>query len=143
MEMTITVPRIGTVEKQVQLAQKQASARRLSLDDIKAARVAYRAGLRYAAQMGIDPATVRVEIDGGAVPNSYKFWADTTLLILEKGEASASRASARFTAGGDDGQFCVRMLAPDKRKSREIPPLRLWKENQRGRKVAGEWVFDL
>lgn len=68
--------------------------------------------LAFAKKHGAVPEDVYVEVNGGGVPNSYRYRAESTTLTLSNGVIKAIRGAARKGPRGDVTEVVSRVKMP-------------------------------
>lgn len=114
---------LDAVHQAVDRAQHGARARLLDNHDVEHALKLYRRALRWARRHGLQLG--RVIIDGGAVPNSYKYRAESTYLELSpENGIRAFRGPSHTASRGNSPTVRVAFVVDESDTSRgpDFPP---------------------
>lgn len=87
---TLRIPQARTLQKLVINVQANAKTRCLEPRDVVKAREAFRAFLRYCEKNNLQSPSLY--LDGGAVANSYKYRADSTVFERASSTSETKRA---------------------------------------------------
>ena len=96
----ITKKDIRMALQSLKMSQTRCNSRCLDESDIDDVVELYRIGRRIANRCGCDPLTVRAEIHGGHVPNSYAYKAETTVAACNHVGIAVYRRRAQQRAFG-------------------------------------------
>lgn len=115
--------------------QGRTRERMLTEDRVNETIKLYKSTMRWATRHGIDPASVEVTADGGAVCTTYG-WPDpmATYLILGTCGYHVGRYYARRVIRGDNGLVKVSVMAPSGAAPPKLGTLR-------GYSRDGRWVY--
>ena len=111
-----TIPRIATILKQLDAAQSGARTRLLSKPDIQSARNVFVAFRKYCEKHGL--LRPSLYMDCGALPNAYKYAAESTQLVISQDDqgrvvAEVYRRWARKVRHGDSGALRLAAVKSD------------------------------
>lgn len=118
--MRLTRKRLDKAKEELERAQKGARARTLMGCDIEAVADSYRHARRVARKLGVDPDSAKVEMDGGAVANSYKYRAESSFIQLDSDGFCITRGRARSRPYGDNGRFRTSIACPEGKRAKDI-----------------------
>ncbi len=128
----LTTTLINNACNELVVVQEGHRERLCTRDDVTHAIALYREAAMHARRLG-RTGEARAVVDGGAVPMSYQYRAETTRITVTRGDVTVERVQARRVSGGDRGLVLRIVPSPEGMSARDsrIPNARKYRRELR------------